>query len=177
MSTLQLAKDGSRRGLWVRTAAHNEANRQARLGKKLAPSTIEKLTAIARTNAADPEWRRKVSEGTIKNYNHKAQRAGVRRALRQRGLASFFTGGQDAPTLPPYVSDYLWLERLGYVREYQVQYNKTTRYRLDFAHPEARICIEIDGSSHRHPDRQAKDRLRDARLREKGWKVIRVREW
>lgn len=46
-------------------------------------------------------------------------------------------------------------------------------YVLDFAHPEAKVNIEIDGSSHR--GHEVRDARRDVFLRSLGWKVIRIR--
>lgn len=48
-------------------------------------------------------------------------------------------------------------------------------YRLDFAHPEAKVNIEIDGEIHTRPYRRRNDELRDEHLRSLGWKVIRIR--
>src|SRR4249919_2193721 len=62
---------------------------------------------------------------------------------------------------------------VGYVQEYQVNYGPGPRahYKLDFAHPVAKVDIELDGPYHD----LSKDAERDARLRALGWKVIRIR--
>lgn len=49
-------------------------------------------------------------------------------------------------------------------------------YFIDFAFVDLKIAIEIDGSQHLHPDRKAKDDLKDALLKENGWRVIRIAE-
>ena len=49
-------------------------------------------------------------------------------------------------------------------------------YRLDFASPDVRLDVEIDGPRHRRPDVAAKDRRRDAHLRSLGWEVLRFDE-
>lgn len=49
-------------------------------------------------------------------------------------------------------------------------------YRLDFAWPEVRLDVEIDGPRHRRPDVAANDRRRDAYLRSVGWEVLRFDE-
>lgn len=46
------------------------------------------------------------------------------------------------------------------------------RYIVDFAAPAARLVVEVDGGY--HAGRRAGDRRRDARLRELGWRVVRV---
>lgn len=48
------------------------------------------------------------------------------------------------------------------------------RYRLDFAWPDVRVALEVDGWHHRSPEGAAHDALRDAVLRDHGWIVLRV---
>ncbi len=45
-------------------------------------------------------------------------------------------------------------------------------YFLDFAHPKAKVAVEMDGKKWHDPERDAK---RDARLRENGWLVFRIK--
>lgn len=45
---------------------------------------------------------------------------------------------------------------------------------VDFAIVKARLAIEIDGSIHARDDEAARDAVRDARLVEKGWTVLRI---
>jgi hypothetical protein len=63
----------------------------------------------------------------------------------------------------------------GFVREHYVRWGdgRTDFYRLDFAHIEARVNIELDGPYHYSTPEE--DALRDTRLRELGWRVIRIR--
>ena len=72
----------------------------------------------------------------------------------------------------------------GYVREHLVYYGERIMpvgygglrrryFRLDFAHVEGKINIELDGPNHK--TQQAEDQTRDAILRELGWKVIRIK--
>ena len=49
-----------------------------------------------------------------------------------------------------------------------------TCYKLDFAIPERRIGIELDGGSHQSPKGRARDAKKDAKLAELGWSVCRV---
>jgi very-short-patch-repair endonuclease len=46
-------------------------------------------------------------------------------------------------------------------------------YYLDFYCPEAALAVELDGSGHGHPDRQAHDAERTAYLAARGIKVLR----
>lgn len=48
------------------------------------------------------------------------------------------------------------------------------RYRLDFAWPDVKVALEVDGAQHRQPDHAAQDAYRDAFLRGRGWLVFRV---
>lgn len=49
-----------------------------------------------------------------------------------------------------------------------------TNYKIDLAHPGAKIAIEIDGSSHK--GRAASDARKDSVLVSKGWRVLRFPE-
>ena len=48
------------------------------------------------------------------------------------------------------------------------------RYRIDFAFPDVRIALEVDGPHHWRPDVAAKDVGRDAALRADGWVTLRI---
>ena len=48
------------------------------------------------------------------------------------------------------------------------------RYIVDFACPEHRLIVEVDGATHGSDDQIAYDQLRTARLTELGWTVFRV---
>ncbi|GAA0625975.1 endonuclease domain-containing protein [Brevundimonas kwangchunensis] len=47
-------------------------------------------------------------------------------------------------------------------------------YIIDFYCPAARLAVEVDGSTHDHPDRVAHDRRRTAWLATQGVRVIRI---
>ena len=50
------------------------------------------------------------------------------------------------------------------------------RYALDFAWPEKRLCIEIDGKQHLYDEKQIeRDKEKDRLLKEEGWKEIRLK--
>lgn len=48
-----------------------------------------------------------------------------------------------------------------------------THYKIDIAHPGCRIAIEVDGKTHRTPERRAQDARKDRFLTENGWTVYR----
>lgn len=87
-------------------------------------------------------------------------------------LVPTVTSGEIA--LAPY------LEPEGWETQYKVpcnppdMHNRT--YHLDFAYPEEKLYVEIDGSSHLKPDRIEKDNLRTKLLGKKGWQGIRFWE-
>jgi very-short-patch-repair endonuclease len=62
---------------------------------------------------------------------------------------------------------------VGFVREHHVQYaaRGDHRYVLDFAHIEGKVNIELDGPFHNF----SQNEVRDSRLRDLGWKIIRIR--
>ena len=50
------------------------------------------------------------------------------------------------------------------------------QYKLDFAWPHKKLCIEIDGSQHERNEKQKEsDRRKDQKLQLNGWKVLRIR--
>jgi len=57
---------------------------------------------------------------------------------------------------------------------YIEQYSTRLGFIIDFAIPDKKIAIEVDGK-HWHKDKK-KDRFRDWMLRRAGWKVIRIDE-
>jgi very-short-patch-repair endonuclease len=44
----------------------------------------------------------------------------------------------------------------------------------DFACPELRLLVEVDGPHHRHPAQRGKDHRRDEILAGQGWQTIRI---
>lgn len=89
---------------------------------------------------------------------------GLRRTSGNFGYSGGDTGDAFAAVLCP----------VGYVREYLIQYgpDRYDRYKVDFAHLEAKVVIELDGPYHQATKEE--DLCRDERLRLLGWKVIRI---
>lgn len=48
------------------------------------------------------------------------------------------------------------------------------RYVVDFALPDDKLIIEVDGESHLRPAQIEKDRERTAYFESKGWRVVRI---
>ena len=57
-----------------------------------------------------------------------------------------------------------------FVKEYRMG-----KYSIDFAWPELKLGIEIDGQQHEFPERKKSDRLKDTYLSENGWKILRIK--
>jgi hypothetical protein len=67
----------------------------------------------------------------------------------------------------------------GWVWNYPValggrQLGYPTNYKLDFAHPQLKLGLEVDGNSHTALVRQQQDRKKEAKLAQLGWKVFRI---
>lgn len=65
-----------------------------------------------------------------------------------------------------------WLEEknLTFIKDHKVG-----RYFIDFAFIKEKVALEIDGKQHTFPERKKSDKKKDIFLREKGWKIIRVK--
>ena len=79
-----------------------------------------------------------------------------------------FTGGKTAVAFATVLCP------AGFIREHHVQWGaKGEHFKLDFAHLEGKVCIELDGPSHKSSKEY--DDMRDALLRAMGWRIIRIR--
>jgi very-short-patch-repair endonuclease len=63
------------------------------------------------------------------------------------------------------------LEPVGYQSEYTIE-----NFMVDFALPDKKVVIEVDGRVHQATEIRVSDKLRDQKLKKKGWRVIRVKE-
>lgn len=64
------------------------------------------------------------------------------------------------------------LDSIGIDYEYEMPLEK---YYVDFAIHSRKIAIEIDGQQHNKPERKEVDGIKDALLKERGWKVFRIK--
>ena len=109
-----------------------------------------------------PEWRAKIG-------------AGVSKTIAENG--SPFSGGAIAEDFASVLCP------AGFVREYHVWFGdkidsmgkRNGHTRLDFAHIEGKVNIELDGYTHDRPQQKQRDVERDALLASFGWKVIRIK--
>lgn len=170
------------KGIYLRTQAHRDAIRKARLGAKASPEAKKNQGIAARKTALSPEWRKRVSEGTRKKMRLPSIRrkhlAGLRRARRRYGVN--FRNGNGQILQGFVLSFWKVLKPLGYIREYAIGVSNEFgrkhggNYKVDFGLPSVKIAIECDGPSHRSFAQQEKDRKKDAVLHRLGWRVIRV---
>jgi very-short-patch-repair endonuclease len=66
------------------------------------------------------------------------------------------------------------LARFGISPKEVVTQAKVGKFRLDFALPDVKVAIEVDGPLHRLPEMAVKDLERDLWLVHEGWMVFRV---
>lgn len=140
------------------------------------------VRASTQTNAVDPEWRRRVSEGTRKRMRDPDVRekhlAGLKQARENSPTSSSWPGGRGHPPTQSMLDFAAILCPVGYVMdEVNIPTGKGQghHYTLDFAHPEAKVNIEIDGATHKN--KVESDKTRDVFMRSIGWKVIRIKMW
>lgn len=167
------------------TPDSKEKLRAAHIGKPKGPKigeakeahlkAMQKLKGIPRSE----EVRAKISAAV---KGHGGYTAEIRQKMsdKARGHATInFSGGCEGTKLADVLCP------LGYVREHYLYYGdpvvpfgglrlRRRFIRLDFAHLEAKIDVELDGPSHDTLEQITEDARRDAILIELGWRVIRI---
>lgn len=123
----------------------------------------------------DPEFRKKMSICASKHisaYNRSPRgRKRARELMLERRLDPNFVRTLEISPSGPELILFNRLKEAG-VKSIKSQYF-VAPYLLDIAHLETKINIESDGE-YFHKHRKAKDRARDAYLRRRGWRIIRV---
>ena len=110
--------------------------------------------------------------------NDEATRAKVSATLRAIGHKPSIQGGNGRPMSIPQA---LLLERLGraWVAEHVVPTKRKSPwprcYKIDIAHPQKKIAIEVDGLSHCALKRKAQDQKKTDLLTGFGWRVLRFK--
>ena len=166
------------RGVYVRTSEIRAAIALSRIGTKASEKTKAKLSEIRRRKCNEPDWRKRMSEQTRNGWKD----PDVRAAMLEGQHINFGArpNGSNFPIgIPQTEQDFIAiLCPVGYIHGYIISTHRPENngggyYKLDFAHSDAKVDIEIDGSSHRGKEKQ--DARRDAFLRANGWKVIRIK--
>ena len=171
------------RGIYPKTKEHIEKIK-VNLILGHSKEAREKARQTLKNIASNPEWREKVSRSTCKAMRDPTVRQkhlqGLARAFAQHGV-NFQGGNGQGPVeiiklLEPVLTP------AGFLREYIVptKYQSTshlppTHYKIDFAHPQEKIAIELDGPCHRNLKQRAKDEKKTQVLESLGWKVVRIK--
>lgn len=150
----------------------------SRIGTNATNDTRAKLSQMKRVSCNTPGWRKRMSLQTTNGWKD----PNVRRVMLE-GQQAHFTNmehGNNFPVGTPQSElDFApLLHSAGYTSGYVIPTHRPENngggyYKLDYAHVEAKIDIEIDGSSHR--DKNKSDMRRDAFMRALGWKIIRIK--
>ena len=108
-----------------------------------------------------------------------AQREKISRSMKaaiQEGRAHGWATTKDNMTGKSYPE--VWFERMlrneGLNLEY-VYNMQFFQYKLDFAWPSLRLCIEVDGEQHELLERKASDEQKDKKLKDSGWRVLHLK--
>jgi hypothetical protein len=132
-------------------------------GRKGMTFSAEHRANLSTAGKGLPAWNKGVPMS-------EAAKAKLKKTFTGRARTPYGRGGAVSPDVLPYVDV---LCPLGYELDaVTIPIPTGSAYKLDFAHREAKVNIEIDGRSHR--DRQEQDARRDAYLQSLGWKVIRI---
>lgn len=169
-------------GIYTRTP---EVLKRAKknLAKGRLPAARKKATESIRQIAKDPEWRKRVSDGTRAAMHIPKTRerhlSGLRRTLEMYG--NNFAGGNGQEPTRVVKLFAIILEPFGFVREYPIKTagHRTTHktpdnYKADFGHPKLKIAIELDGPSHHSHHAKAIDQKKNDVLISLGWTVFRI---
>lgn len=157
------------------TDEHRENIALARCGVMLSEETKEKLSQMRKESCNTPEWRKKMSEQSTAIWKDPVIRETIL-SHQQIHFDSTERGNNFPIGTPQTQLDFApILQSVGYEMEVVVVTGQGHghHYTLDFAHREAKVAIEIDGSS--HLSKIDHDNNRDITLRKLGWKIIRIK--
>lgn len=141
-----------------------ESNRRGQLGKIQTPEHKQAIRDGVKVAMHQPDIRKRHIDGLQEAFSHTEH-------------GNNFTGGRGQPPSATTLAFAAVLCPAGYLMD-EICILKgpganAGHYTLDFGHPEAKVDIELDGSSHR--GREERDAQRDALLRSLGWKIIRIK--
>ncbi len=147
------------------------------------PESRARAKIKMRERAADPEWRRRVAEATRARMRDPEIRArhleALRNARAKHGVN--FRGGNGQPRTQNQITVEAILRPLGFTPEYVVRtkghrtrHKPPDNYKVDFANPESKIAVELDGPSH-STEKAESDRKKTEVLTALGWRVVRIK--
>lgn len=176
-------QDGDRRAPWRSVRWHSARKLCACCGNEFRP-WIKALPDGTVRVQKEQLWTRqrfcsrscaKIQENSMRSLSARRK---VSAALKAAGHAPQLRGGNGQLTSPQRAL----LECLGqgWIAEYPVPVPGHTAHalpkalRIDIAHPQRMIAVELDGSSHRSPIRRLQDSRKTIYLAQRGWFVYRV---
>ncbi len=152
------------------------------LAKGRQPQAREKAAATLRKLAQTEEWKERVSQKTKEGMSRPEAQEKYRSAMAAvKSDVPNFRGGNGQEPVAAVLELAAMLEPDGYIREFPIktrghgtEHNVPTCYKADFANPDKRIVIELDGPSHKGLPRQQLDRKKTEVLEALGWEVHRL---
>jgi len=128
---------------------HPAFGKHFNLGIKRSLETRKKMKCAAILRGQDPVWREKMRQQRLKQVMPQNN------SLPERLLQNAFSERE-----------------IGFYPQYIIE-----RFEIDIAFPDEKIAVEVDGNYwHNFPHGLPRDRKKDARLSEIGWKVFRFWE-
>lgn len=158
--------NNERGGVWNKGLTKDTDERLKQKGEKLSQRYKNGELKASRTGKlVSEETKKKISESM-----KKAQKEGRAYNIGQ----SRWNNEHSIPEnwlIKVLKNDFNQIENIDYKTEMSFY-----RYALDFAWPEKKLCIEIDGKQHLYDEKQiARDKEKDRLLKEDGWKELRLK--
>lgn len=122
----------------------------------------------------NPFYRKTHTEETKKKISEKSTEWLLKAYEESRKISPFSYLGNGKQPSSFEIEVYRILKPLGFIREYQIPFKKGC-YKIDFAHVQNKIAIEIDSALHNTEKARRVDRAKDFKLQLKGWKVCRIK--
>jgi hypothetical protein len=148
-------------GTWFQSEESKRRISEALQGRQVSEETRRFLSEATTQTRAEKYW----YSGGMTGKHHSEETRRALSATARRNL----TGGEDGEAYATVLCP------AGFIREVIVILSpgRSNLAVCDFAHPDAKVDIELDGVG--HYGTAESDRIRDSKLRGLGWKVIRIR--
>lgn len=124
----------------------------------------------------NPNW----VKGSTRTYSEETRKKiseGMKKAHREGRAGTFPSRKKCEHSYPEKWLIEVLKNELGLIenKDYETEYFFHKQF-LDFAWPERKLCIEIDGQQHeRFEERKLKDAIKDENLKAENWKLLRLR--
>lgn len=164
---------------------HRSKELREKVRKCLDIGRTPKVRAIVREKmiekAKSITFRVRVSDGTRKAMHRPDVRARHLEGLRKAKGKGGWRGGNGQPITPIVAMAWKVLEPLGFRREFVIKtkghgttHKPPLNYKADFAHPDSKTVLELDGPHHRIRRQWEVDQRKTEVLQALGWRVIRL---